>query len=118
MVMQFYSLTTGKPLQEVLKEFERESPGFAVLLKPEFAAFASLVTYSILLSFKAFQEDRAKASTPELEAMLAESRERDKIEAPKQRITNLEAKVAKFKGHLADTEAALAAERAAQEGGI
>ena len=40
-----------------------------MLLKPGFAAFAPLVTYSILLSFKAFQEGRNTAATPELEAM-------------------------------------------------
>ena len=60
---------------------------------------------------------RTGPSTAELEAMLAESRERDAIEAPLRRIANLELKVAQFKAHLAETEAALALERAAQKGG-
>ena len=65
----FYGFCSDRPFREILREFEKERPGFAVLLKPEFAAFAPLVTYSILLSFKAFQEGRNKAGTPELEAM-------------------------------------------------
>lgn len=54
-------------------------------------------------------------STPELEAMLAQSRARDVAEEPARRIAGQRAKVAKFAALLAEAEAELATEIAAQK---
>jgi hypothetical protein len=55
-------------------------------------------------------------STVELNDMLAASRDRDVAEEGARRIRSLENKVEKLRAHLAGAEAALAAERLAQEG--